>query len=70
MVQFQVPTIIYRSHITPCIGGTPRVHASGVCDCMRLLLRVSWLVIRVNAHIPPLIEPGKEVFHHGVVDGS
>ena len=41
--------------------------ASGLSDDT-FLLGVSWLVIQVNANIPPTIEPRKEVFHHRVVD--
>jgi len=33
-----------------------------------LELKIEWLVIRINAYIPALIKPGKEVFHHGMVD--
>ena len=35
----------------------------------QLVAGVSWLVSRINVYIPPIIEPGKEVFHHWMTDG-
>ena len=66
---FHAPFFIHILISTQCSvqRQTTRI-ASGLSDCNRLI-GVFWLVIRVNAYIPPMIELGKEVFHHRMIDG-